>query len=403
MIEAIETILGYTGLQGSARTALQELYDTLTDSTLWTGVASCELLFDEIGEELTGNYNKYPAERIQAGQYNVSIQQQGSQEDATISSDYNQVLSNVTVETSPMITTSVEDNVYYINFRPIDGKNDYTMVLKHIEDTETVIEKVKITLTDGVWRRTDVGGEDFTTTLSTFENGGSTFVRISLNDVDGIGEELTNPTLYTYSVNIFANGDDTTFNSKTEEVSLTFLGFNIDSLTLNAGVFSWDIFTVGNTRYSAQVAYQHYQSSSVAIATPSGTGATQSFSPSTVGNYNYIEFYTPGHREAYAIYVGSEVYRLENISKLQAPSIFNNHAKRTACFLGQQLGNATKDLHFEQQYFNTEQFDLGGFKRKFKHHAHTWIKWIDKRRGIWLCLQVDRGLGNHFLCSDSGR
>lgn len=321
VIEAIETILGYTGLQGSARTALQELYDTLTDSTLWTGVASCELLFDEIGEELTGNYNKYPAERIQAGQYNVSIQQQGSQEEATISSDYNQVLSNVTVETSPMITTSVEDNVYYINFRPIGGKNDYTMVLKHSEDTETVIEKVKITLTDGVWRRTDVGGEDFTTTLSTFENGGSTFVRISLNDVDGIGEELTNPTLYTYSVNIFANGDDTTFNSKTEEVSLTFLGFNIDSLTLNAGVFSWDTFTVGNTRYSAQVAYQHYQSSSVTIATPSGTGATQTFTPSTVGNYNYIEFYTPGHREAYAIYVGSEVYRLENISKLQAPSI----------------------------------------------------------------------------------
>ncbi len=331
ILQGIETILGYSSLNEETKAKLLAVYEVLTDTSLWSGVASAELLFDDMGGDLTGVYDKFPGERIQAGTYNVYIQQQGGQHDNTISSLYNKVLSNVVVESSPMTVLSSEDEYYYINFRPVDDKTEYTMVLKHDENGNEITQKIKISKQGQSWMRSDIGGESLTKQLKTTMINNAVFVQIPLNSSDGIKEELKdedgNLIRANYKVSVFVNGDDITLNSKTEEVTVTFLNFEIDSLTIDKGEFYWNTYAVGNVRYNASVAYKHMQDANETVVVPSSSGTIQSFVPTKDGDYQYIEFYTPGGINGFSVLVGSEVYRLKNVTKLKMPSVSTDNGQ----------------------------------------------------------------------------
>lgn len=338
IIQGIESILAELPNGTTEKTQLNEIYLTLIDESKWTGVANEELLFDEIGEGLTGDkYNKISAEKIQAGVYDVYIQQEGSADFLTISSNYSMAISGAKVENSPMTLTGVSsDDVYYIEFEVKQSINDYTLVIRHDESGERTTEIVKITNTDGSWARTVVGGNDFSKGLETRTLGERIFVKLTLNDQAGIGQELNGgdgATSTHYTFNVYANGNEISFNSKTEEIDVYFFAFNYESLRLNSGIFYWNTFKItleNNTvaYFDSQVKFkqENYSEQKQTIKATSGQ-TSQSYSPTNVGNYDYIELSTPGWKEDYAIYVSSPIYRIENLTKLSAPELTTENGK----------------------------------------------------------------------------
>ncbi len=337
IIDGLESILADLPNGTTEKTQLNEIYLSLTDESRWTGVANEDLLFDEIGNSLTTQkYEKISAEYIQAGVYDLYIQQEGSAEQKTLSSNYSSAISDVEVESSPMTRTGVtSDDIYYIDFQVEEPNNGYTLVIRHDEEGDRITETVKIAKVDGVWKRTAVGGAEFVKELEEENVDGRIFVKITLNDEGGLRQELNSGvgasnTRYTF--NIYANGDGTTFNSKTEEIDVYFFGFNYNTLRLNSGVFYWNVFKIeledSIISYSALVKYklEKFSEQNQTISTSAGQ-TSQSYNPSRVGNYEYIEFSTPGWKENYSIYVSSPVYRIENLTKLSPPSLTTQNGK----------------------------------------------------------------------------
>lgn len=331
IVQGLRVIVGMLSSGSTARSQLEQVCTALEAANRWTGLATDELLFDEIGSGAS-SYGKISAEQIQAGEYSILVQQEGSAGQATISSDYYPALSGITVESSPMTLTGVtSDEIYYIEFREIAGKDSYTLVIRHSEGSAQVTEKVLIQNIGGSWQRSEVGGATADhQTLATRQDGGQTFVRLTLNDADGIGPELNGgggASATSYTFNIYANGDDQTLNSKTEEIEVRFLAFNYQTLRLNGGVFVWDRFsiTVGSStdRYDTLVTYKLANTSAQSVT----VGSSSQFTPTEAGNYDYIEFMTPGWRESFLIVVSSPTYRIENLTKLSAPELSTQNGK----------------------------------------------------------------------------
>lgn len=316
----------------TVRSQLEKVCAELEKANRWTGLATDELLFDEIGSGAS-SYGKVSAEQIQAGIYDIYVQQEGSKDQATISSAYYEALTDITVESSPMTLTGVvtSDEIYYIEFREIAGKDSYTLVIRHTEDSERVTEKVLIQKIGESWQRSVVGGAtaDYKP-LEWRQAGGQTFVRLTLNDANGIGPELNGglgALATSYTFNIYANGDDQTLNSKTEEIEVRFLAFKYQTLRLNGGVFVWDRFsiTVGGSIdiYETLVTYKLANTSAQSVEVDDSS----QFTPTETGNYDYIEFMTPGWRESFLIVVSSPTYRIENLTKLSAPELSTQNGK----------------------------------------------------------------------------
>lgn len=331
IVQGLRVVVGMLSSGSTVRSQFEQVCTALEAANRWTGLATDELLFDEIGSDASG-YGKVSAEQIQAGEYSILVQQEGSAGQATISSDYYPALSGITVESSPMVITGVtSDEIYYIEFREIEGKDSYTLVIRHTEGSAQVTEKVLIQNAGGLWQRSEVGGATADhQTLETRQVGVQTFVRLTLNDADGIGPELNGgngASATSYTFNIYANGDDQTLNSKTEEIEVRFLAFNYQTLRLNGGVFVWDRFsiTVGSEtdRYDTLVTYKLANTS----AQPVTVGSSSQFTPTETGNYDYIEFMTPGWRESFLIVVSSPTYRIENLTKLSAPELSTQNGK----------------------------------------------------------------------------
>ncbi len=324
--EAVAHILTFQTLPttSSARKTLEAVYSLLTTPSYWTGVATAELLFDEMGASLNGADGRVPAEKIQPGVYDVFIQQKGSEQASSISSNYLLIKSGLEVQTSTMTKIAQDDNLFYLDFRPTTDKNYYTMALSHEENGVKLVEKISIKYEDGVWYRTEVNGFNYTKILEVVDYDSVSFVRIPLNDSNGIYLELSGgdgPERATYYANIYINGDDTSLNGKTEEVRITFLEFDLDSLKLNNGKFEWNSFTVANTTFPGTVRYKYSIEAIARSISPTVVGGIQAFSPTAEGQYDYFEFYTPGAKSNYAVSVSSEIYRLYNVYKLSAPQV----------------------------------------------------------------------------------
>lgn len=377
IIEGIASILADLPNGTTEKAQLNEIYLLLTDENKWTGVANEDLLFDEMGENLASErYEKVSAEYIQAGEYDIYIQQEGSAEQKTLSSNYSSAISDVKVENSPMTRTGVtNDDIYYIDFQVEEPNNGYTLVIRHDKEGDRITEIVKIAKVDGVWKRTAVGGAEFVKKLEDVNVDGRIFVKITLNDEGGLRQELNSGlgasnTRYTF--NIYANGDGTTFNSKTEEIDVYFFGFNYNTLRLNSGVFYWSGFkiAIGSdvVSYDALVKYKLENfSEQNQIIKASASQTSQSYNPSSVGNYEYIEFSTPGWREDYAIYVGSPSYRIENLTKLSSPELTTQNGK----ILMTDINSTTRENRTFILRNNATSYYSLSFTTNEKSYLHT--------------------------------
>ncbi len=332
IVQGLKEIVRMLSEGTTVRDQFEKVCAELEKANRWTGLATDELLFDEIGSGAS-SYGKVSAEQIQAGIYDIYVQQEGSADQATISSAYYEALTDITVESSPMTRTGVvtSDEIYYIEFREIEGKTDYTLVIRHTEDGAQVTEKVLIKKIDDGWQRSKVGGAtaDYKP-LEWRQEGGQTFVKLTLNDANGIGPELNEgdgASATSYTFNIYANGDDQTLNSKTEEIEVRFLAFKYQTLWLNGGVFVWDRFsiTVGGSTdiYETLVTYKLANTSAQSVTVRNSS----QFSPTETGKYDYIEFMTPGWTESFLIVVSSPTYRIENLTKLSAPELSTKNGK----------------------------------------------------------------------------
>lgn len=179
---------------------INSVYKMLTNSDYFTGVASSSLLFKEIGQNEIGEYGFYSAATIPEGTYDIYIQQIGSAEDNTVSSQYKLAKAGANVVGSPLTRTDSEEitdkanvnygkSVYYAKFVPIEGKLSYTMALRDKESGEIIEYKITYNSEDGkYYRSTFVENENKELAL---ENG---FVWIPLNGDNGViyDDNITN-------------------------------------------------------------------------------------------------------------------------------------------------------------------------------------------------------------------
>ncbi len=308
---------------------ISTVVDILQDENLFNGVASSYLLFDEIGQNENGVYGKYSAEKIPAGVYDIYIQQQGASETKTLSSDYSLKLENKVVVDSPMTRTEAKLNsdgmtqTYFVKFRPVyDNDGDlfkkYTLVLRNKQSSE--MYQIKINCDENnQWYRSSLMIDDANIPLAVDTNG---YVLIALNDQNGlIYDEGAKEILYgnEFSADIYVNGDTNYINSKTENITIAFLDFDNESLSLKNGVFEWDNILINGKTYSTNVIYKKSDQATDKNIIISGSHA--SFTPNEAGEYDYIKFYTQGSASGFTVTVDSPVYSINNLQKLSAPLI----------------------------------------------------------------------------------
>lgn len=386
------------------RRNLDKVYKMLTNMDYFTGVASSNLLFREIGEGETGEFNLYPATKIPAGEYDIYIQQIGSAQDGTISSQYKLAKTNIKVEKSPMTRVDSEQinggesNVYYAKFNPIEGKTTYKLALrdkvssevieytitkqgdkyyrsafdgepielryeggfvwipmsgtngviydtgvKDIHGYDLVLKEIKQKHTSGnvanytvIPNGTKIGGADGNITIAgttytyQIENGVVSFTNSAITVT--AGEVTVGNIVYSvfpvglvgndFSADIYAVGDDTTLNGLSEEITVTFLKFNIDTLELKDGKFVWDNFTVNSKTYSSTVITQRTNTTTtVETEIKPISGVKASFTPTEQGSYQKFKFFTKGEAAGFEIKVDSDIYIIENLYKLNRPGL----------------------------------------------------------------------------------
>lgn len=316
------------------RDQIKKIYQHLTDKRLFGGVATSTFLFDEIGVIEKGVYNKFPARNIPAGMYDIAIQQAGSANSSTLSSEYQTKLENISLSAAPLTmadsapseSSSGVANKYFVKFQPIEGKTDYMFVLKNKNDLSQVIE-YDITFESGKWTRKSFASERDAerVELGLDEEG---FVRIALNGEGGLIYETEVKDIYgnaveiygqDFSSHIYVRGSESELNGKSESVAITFLKFNISSMAVKGGRFTWDNFNVNGQNYVASVIYKQKNISGEKSTTVPGSQA--SFAPTDAGEYEYIKFLTQGSFSKFKVVVDSPIYTFENVVKLAAPTV----------------------------------------------------------------------------------
>ena len=181
------------------------------------------------------------------------------------------------------------------------------------------------------WSLSYVGEGDYGT-VSVYEtdisgnlvaDGGYLMFYINQNNGDSIlgkfGEIVG--TGKTYKMQIYAVGTNYSTSSKSEFFSLTLLGFN-NTFTVADGEFSWG--SVNNRKTS--VIYKKNTSSSETLEEVDGNMAQSKFSLENLGYglYDYIKFVLIGEINNKSIFVDSEIYQVDNVYKLSAPTLSNN-------------------------------------------------------------------------------
>lgn len=128
-----------------------------------------------------------------------------------------------------------------------------------------------------------------------------------------------------FKMQIFAVGNDYSLSSKSNLFNLTLYGFGSD-FTLNNGEFSW----TPQSNAKATVVYK--KNSSVGETVPeddviemTATSARYSLDETGYGLYDYVDFVVIGDVYGNNILVDSEVYRVENVYKLEVPTLSNEN------------------------------------------------------------------------------
>ena len=336
-------------------TIIKDFASALEDVTLFTGLATKDNLFDNIGEA------DRKGESIQAGVYDIYLSQKGysleNNYDFALNSSLQTlyVLSTVPtlicedceVASSPSVLTYRQLNEdgytysYFLKFSPTvsDGEmiKNYTLSMCYKMEMEEkwVYTSHAISFNGTNWMfRGKV--------LNTVVDGLETYVMLPLNGENGLNALMSKDKVYT--LNLYANGSSTRFNSKTEPIEMSFLGFD-NNINLTTKGFEWSSFENEGKYYSTTVVYKLNNETSTRMAVVSGSAAVRRFSPTTEGLYDYIMFMTPGSINKYSVTVDSDIYRVENVYKLYSPQVsvtgegafklennLNNHTDYSAVF-----------------------------------------------------------------------
>ena len=123
-----------------------------------------------------------------------------------------------------------------------------------------------------------------------------------------------------YSMEIYAVGNDVNASSKSEYFRLTFYGMG-ESFAIENGMFTWTTQSNRNTT----VVYKRNDSLEENTEVLDGSLGALTFSLENAGSgvYDYIEFITIGDISSNSIAVDSEIYIVENAYKLYSPTLLN--------------------------------------------------------------------------------
>ncbi len=132
------------------------------------------------------------------------------------------------------------------------------------------------------------------------------------------GDEITKGS---YSMELYAVGNDITASSKSEYFKLTLYGMG-ENFGIENGIFTWTTQANKNTT----VVYKRNDSLTEQVEVLDGSLRSLSFNIENGGSgmYDYIQFITIGEINGNAIGVDSEIYRIEDVYKLVMPVVQNN-------------------------------------------------------------------------------
>lgn len=339
--DTLEEIIKAVPTTTTGYNTLNSFYALVSGNSYFTGLACDRLLFDDIGKELS---NGLSGEDIQGKTYKFQISQVGIQllsynfaegkniylyslnsAPATICEDCG-VLESPTTQTYKVLNEDGITSSYYIKLSPsvLNGEimKEYVMSFSWLPASamEKSYKSYTIKQVDGVWRFYITSTNSFV--LNTEVQDLKEYILIPLNGENGLnGLGLSDKNEYT--VNIFAKGNSTNFSSKTEPITLSFLGFN-ENITFDEKGFKILGYSADNNseKYNRiTIIYKRYGSDTAERKNITGTEQGSYFNPSYDGLYEYIMFMTTGSVDKYSVQVDSLIYRIENVYKLYSPTV----------------------------------------------------------------------------------
>ncbi len=318
-------------------------YQTFESKANYTGVACDQYLFDDIGED-----GGRKGESIDAGIYDLYITVKGNvltSYDMSASQNgksytlYSLVSSPVLVcaslevASSPSVITYREVNEdgytysYFLKMSPTYSNGamltDYTLSMSYkpeqSEDLVFTSYSIKYVLEgEGYVWKFIAGARRFN--LSTVVDGLETYVMIPLNGENGLNSVSGMKKDCIYTANIYADGNATRLNSKTEPIEISLLGFD-SKIKLSTKGFEWTSFESNGKTYSTNVVYKLETETEPRMRTVGASTATRVFMPDGEGLYEYIMFMTPGSIDKYSVTVESEIYIIREVYRLYSPTI----------------------------------------------------------------------------------
>jgi hypothetical protein len=207
---------------------------------------------------------------------------------------------------------------------------DYVVKIYNTTNTEYVFA---ITKGVGAYSLSMVGS-DCDQTVTVYETNssgevveGGEYLKFFINQNDEnsiLGRYADEMDTGIYKMQIYAVGNDYSLSSKSSVFNITFYDFGSD-FKLNNGEFSWTI----QRNMKPTVVYKKNSSAGEDVASVETTSTTARFcfegSDFGSGLYDYVEFVIMGSVSGNNIYIDSDIYRVENVYKLAAPTLKNTN------------------------------------------------------------------------------
>lgn len=329
-VAELESLLDGISDSVAGKETVSMFLEMMGSNIYFTGLASSNLLFDNIGR----NNGSMTGESIDVGNYDIYLTQIGFEipntqignETYILTSPKVKVFDTCRVEASPVVKTYRSLNAdgysynYYLKFAPsyISGVmlENYRLVMQYGENSIAVYD-IKYEIDEWNFYKTEF--ESFV--LSVVNEGGIDYVLIPLNNANGLNILLDNS--FSYVANVYSVGSTTRLCSKTEPINITFLGFN-SAIKLTMKGFEWSSYSDGVNIYPTTVIYKRASESTARISAIRASTGISRFNPAFDGLYNYIMFIAQGNIGRYSVVVDSEIYRVENVFKLYAPTVTVN-------------------------------------------------------------------------------
>jgi len=325
----------YEIAEGDDKATLYQLMGLLGAGSY--GIANYNILFDDVFE------------KIQTGSYKVEYALLGSE--TALASRWYQ-FANTNNENVLYVNSEPEISTIKVSDANDKSKNSYKLLIKksqvysYSSETYSLIDAESYVLkmsaeSDFVFNITKIG-TNFSLALKDDENSrtvsvyhanasgeivdGGDYLMFYLNHNDGdsilgkFGDDLGK---LSYKMQIYAVGNDYSASSKSAFYNLILLGFG-QNIKLSNGMFVW---TVQRNR-DTSVIYKKKIESGENIVTVGGGGINSTFALEDAkgvslgsGLYEYIKFVMQGEVIGNSIYVDSEIFTVENVYKLDSPTL----------------------------------------------------------------------------------